>query len=170
MILSEEKMKAIAKVKRDGYNLKFLPQFADDDDVVLEAVKNETLAHGHELALSFASDRIRDNDQIVEEALRCAGLALEAASPRLQDNERTVLIAIQQDPISLGCASKRLRNSFEFLAKIIKEYPEAMIGAGEEIQNDKAQILKLASINPKILKYLRNKDIKKEIKHQVKKR
>ena len=77
------KEKALADVKKDGVNLKNHPDFCDDIDVVLEAVKNETMAYGDKVVLSYASPRLRDNEEVVRTAVTEAGFAAGAREVHL---------------------------------------------------------------------------------------
>ena len=163
MEMSKEKINAMKSVKRNGHNLKHFSSFANDIDVVMMAVTNDMLANGHELALSFASEELRDEEQVVLAAVKHCGLALEFASERLQGNREIVFNAVHNEPYSLVYASDEIRNDMKFLAKIVKDHPFAIKGAGDDIQDNKDAIVELAAINPEIIKHLKNKEIKKEL-------
>ena len=60
-------------------------------------------------ALEYASERLRDNEEIVRIGAGQSGYALEYASERLRDNEEIVRIAFGQNGDALGLASERLR-------------------------------------------------------------
>ena len=59
-------------------------------DFVLNKVKQDGIV------LEFASERLKDNEEIVKEAVKQYGLALEYASEELQNNEEIVMEAVKQ--------------------------------------------------------------------------
>ena len=141
MEFSKEKQNALKKVKWNGHNLKDLKEFQDDEEVVIVAVQNDALANGNETALSFASERLRNNDRVVFEALKNAGLTLADANPRFQNDERYITLAVQQEPAAIRYASKEKQNDPVFLAKLAKECP-------------------------KVVKFIENKDIRAQLTQQ----
>lgn len=166
--ISEEKIKALKLVKLDGYNLKWLKNFCNDKDVVLIAVSNELLAHGYEMALSFASETLQNDEEVVLRAVNRAGLALKFASQRLKANEKIVMAAVANESSSFEYADDSLKNDPKFIAKIITFAPAAFYHVGDKIQNNLSFIKQLAIINPEIIKYIRNKEIKKSLKEERK--
>ena len=50
-----------------------------------------------DISLEYASDRLKDNEEIVKIAVQYNGYSLQYASDRLKDNEEIVKIAIQND-------------------------------------------------------------------------
>ena len=67
--------------------------------------------------LEYASDRLKNNKEIVLEAVKQNGLALEYASDRLKNNEEIVVTAIKQYESALQFASYRLRQKFCMLTQ-----------------------------------------------------
>ena len=74
-------------------------RWCDDEDVVLQAVRNDGTA------LEYASDSLRDNESIVMEAVRQNYEALRFASDRLRDSEAI----LKQCPQAANFASERVR-------------------------------------------------------------
>lgn len=95
----------LAAVRRDGWNLEFVPQFQDDDEIVMIAVSHRNSGD----VLQFASPRLQDDYSIVLAAVLHGGLALRFASPNLKDNYRIVKKAFDVEQGSLRFASERLQ-------------------------------------------------------------
>ena len=74
-------------------------RWCDDEDVVLQAVRNDGTA------LEYDSDSLRDNESIVMNAVRQNYEALRFASDRLRDSEAIV----KQRPQAANFASERVR-------------------------------------------------------------
>ena len=153
-MLRDRKAKALASVTREGYNLKKYIDFNDDYDVVLAAVSNESLAHGHQLALSFASTRLRNDYNIVLAAVTSAGVALEFASLKLKNNKEIVRTAIKEEPYSFAYASDELRSDINFIIEMIKDYPQLIAGSSKNIKRNIYYVGRLLEINPAVEKYL----------------
>ncbi|MFW6173059.1 MAG: DUF4116 domain-containing protein [Elusimicrobiota bacterium] len=69
----------LSRVKGQGYNLFFAPQFQDDKEIVLEAVTNSGIV------LDAASERLQDDEEVVKAAIENEPAAIMFASERLQD-------------------------------------------------------------------------------------
>ena len=92
----------------------------------MEAVKS----NGY--ALAFASDRLKDNKEIVTEAVNNYGRALEYTSERLRNDKDIVVNAINQNPIFSSV-------TFNFAGDKIKEQfstPEALLNSEKKIVKD----------------------------------
>jgi hypothetical protein len=75
---------ALQAVKKDGWILQSMPQFCNDEEIVLHAVQNED-AHG--AVLQFASPNLHNNKEIAYAALRKdAYTAFRYLSVNLQNN------------------------------------------------------------------------------------
>ena len=84
------------------------------------------------------SDEIKDNTEIVIEALALKHYVLKYISDRLKDEEEIVIIPIIYDPYLVRFISYRLRNNEHFYLKLIdKTNIELSIEyAGENIKNN----------------------------------
>ena len=118
--------------------------FNDDIDVVTVAVQHEMLAYGSETALSFASDRLKNDERVVFEAVKCAGIVLDDANPKFQNSEKYIELAVAEEPAAICCASEEKQNNPDFLKKLSEKYP-------------------------KVVKFIRNREIKENIKNESKK-
>ena len=94
---------ALAVVRRQGCDLRHLPHFADNKDVVLAAVQQNALA------LKFASPRLKDDRAVVSAALRPDGYGLEHASEELRADLDVVVLAClkNEGPMQFALLLKR---------------------------------------------------------------
>ena len=93
------------------------------------------------MALQHASERLRDNDEVVREAIQKNVLALQHASERLRDNEEVVLMAVRQKGRALQHASERLRDNEEVVREAIQKNAFALQHASEKLRDDKQIVL-----------------------------
>ena len=82
---------ALAKLKKEGYLLRDMPQYHDDKELVLAAVKD------YGLALKQASPALQNNRQIVMAAVKNNGMAIDYASPSLQKDKAIMKAAKAQE-------------------------------------------------------------------------
>ena len=93
--------------------------------------------------IAYVSKELKDNDAIVEAAVRQWGLAIEHASPRLQDNYELMMIAVQSEGCALEHASPTLRDnlalahaaalsdgtSLQFVSDALRADPDLVLSA-----------------------------------------
>ena len=82
---------ALAKLKKEGYLLRDMPQYQGDKELVLAAVKD------YGLALKQASPALQNNRQIVMAAVKNNGMAIDYASPALQKDKAIMKAAKAQE-------------------------------------------------------------------------
>lgn len=136
---NDRRAEALRAVKRNGCNLKNYPEFWDDDEIVGIAVENDPLIV--EPVFSYASDRLKNDPEMVFRAVRAAGLALEVANERFKNWDKYIELAVSQEPAAILCASEEKQNDLEFLRRLHGDFP-------------------------KVLKYIKNKEIKAEIQKE----
>jgi hypothetical protein len=76
----------------------------------------QTLVKSNGFKLEFASERLKDNNIIVEYAVKNNGLALQFASEDLKNDKEIVLEAIKSNREAIQFASENLKNDPEILA------------------------------------------------------
>ena len=81
MKFSNEKEIAIAAVKVDGWQLENYPEFQDDNDVVLVAVKNEGAT------IQFASERLKSDKKTVIAAIKNDPYILDFVDEKFRDDD-----------------------------------------------------------------------------------
>ena len=69
-------------------------------------------------ALRYASVELKDDRQVVMEALKKDGCALQYASERLRNTERVVLAAIRQNKGALKYVGNKLKTN-KFVSKLV---------------------------------------------------
>ena len=114
-ILPEEfkhnKRLALIAIKNFPDALEYCSEELYDDEEII----NAALQEDSEDILSYASDRLRSNYDIVYKAVKVDGLNLQYASEVLQDNKEIVLQAIKDYGGALYYASERLKNDPELI-------------------------------------------------------
>jgi hypothetical protein len=78
---NNEKEIAIAAVNIDGWQLENYPEFLDDDDVVLAAVKNEGAS------IQFASERLKSDKKTVLAAIKNDPYILDFVDEKFRDDD-----------------------------------------------------------------------------------
>lgn len=99
MVRNVERNKILAILKEDGAQLLNYPQYKDDLEMVLTAVKQNGAA------LEYASRRLKNKLEVVEAAVRQFGPALQHASDETRNCMRVVLAAVEQDDRAFQHAS-----------------------------------------------------------------
>eukprot|EP00747_Dinoflagellata_sp_TGD_P182060 gnl/TRDRNA2_/TRDRNA2_36128_c0_seq1.p1 gnl/TRDRNA2_/TRDRNA2_36128_c0~~gnl/TRDRNA2_/TRDRNA2_36128_c0_seq1.p1 ORF type:complete len:235 (+),score=44.04 gnl/TRDRNA2_/TRDRNA2_36128_c0_seq1:160-864(+) len=115
------KADAIERVKQDGNELRFLSEFADDFDVVKAAVTH----HNHGTVLKFASDRLKDDEEIVKACINSEAHGAHGGWRCWKD------------------ASARVRNEGEELFKAVCEFDAkfALEHAGARFRGDRGIVI-----------------------------
>jgi len=169
------RLEALEDAKLNWWYLKCYPRFADDKEVVLEAVKNEGRAlelasdalrsdreivlaavatDGWTSALQYASDAVRADRDIVLAALATHGDALQYASDALRADRDIVLAAVAKDGDALQYASDALRADREIVLAVVAEGGDALKYASDALRADREIIMAAIQRNaPGALKY-----------------
>jgi hypothetical protein len=134
-------------VMKEGRNLKYAPaDLRDDFDLVLTAVKESD-------CLSFVSDRLKDDSNVVLAAVTNQGLALQYASERLRDDETIVIPAIAANGQAFQYASDRLRGEKKIALEAFKTAGDQLQYASEELRDDFDVVLQACKQCPDALQY-----------------
>jgi hypothetical protein len=97
------------------------------------------------LPFQFASYNIRNNKNIVIKLLKENGLVLEWVSDRLKDDEEVVLEAIKQNCLAIKFASYSVRNNKKIAMIAIKKNGINLSHLSDELKKDKQVVLEAAS-------------------------
>lgn len=89
------------------------------------------------MLLSSVSERLRDDEDIVFEAIKQDGYAIQYASERLKNDRETVLKVIKKDGYLLRYASTELRNNKGIVLEAVKNNTITLQFASDELQNNK---------------------------------
>jgi len=126
------KWEAIVAMRESWLNLgkpEYLP-FADDIDVVMQAVKQNGLA------LEFASRRLRKKKKIVIVVVENNGMALQFTSLKIKNDKEVVLCAVRDNWYALVHASENLKSDREIAEAAIINNPYAIACVSAKIRKD----------------------------------
>lgn len=101
----------------------------------------------------YASDRLRDNKNIVFKAVSRDGNELTYASDLLKNDITIVMKAIEQTGYALGYASSSCRANKKIVTKAIEKSGEALQYASENLKDDFTMIEKAIQIDHNSIKY-----------------
>lgn len=124
----------MAAVKRHGPQLKFASDSMKDNySIVMTAVGNQKFGDS---VLCYASDRLRNDEDIVMKAVERKGVELGGASDRLRKDPEICAIAINQDPMAIQYVHYDNPKYNELAMKAIQASPYAMKMLDERARND----------------------------------
>ena len=148
---------ALRAVRESGDALLHLPQYKDDREIVMVAVRS------HVDALLWAEPKLREDRDVVRAAVEAHGRALRYTSTlrddpeialaacredgdalqfckRLKDDKRTVLAAVAQSGFALQYASAALRDERDVVqAAVASSGPRVLKCASERLRADLAR-------------------------------
>ena len=110
----------------------------DNFDIVYVAVNQYDISYP---VLQFASDRLRNNKDIVLAALACNGEAFKFASTELQDDEDIVNEALDNQGMQLEFVSERLQNIYEISLKAVSNESMALQFVPNKFKNVKELVI-----------------------------
>ena len=106
-------------ITRDGGNMRYAAAFKDDEQLMLEALRNSSKLKSERSweILAFASPRLRDNEDFIFAIIKthCCWLSLQFASKRLRGNYKICLAAVLQDSWALKWCENSLKDNVEFI-------------------------------------------------------
>jgi hypothetical protein len=86
-----DRKSALAKLKKEGYLLRNMPEYMNDKELVLAAVKD------YGLSLKQASPALQADKEIVMAAVKNNGMAIDFASPVLKKDKAIIKAAKAQE-------------------------------------------------------------------------
>ncbi|EFC46027.1 predicted protein [Naegleria gruberi] len=126
-----------------GENLKFCPfEYRNDIELVMLAVQNNRF----EIALEFASEEMKDNEQVVEESMKGVPSSFRFASERIRNQKEFALKAISYLPSNIFYLSERLQNDWDIIEKTLELDGELILSLQfrrEEMMQNKEILLKI---------------------------
>lgn len=122
-------------VREHARMLEFASERLRDD---AEVVREAVQTDGR--ALRFASARLREDPEVVTAAIQ-TGYGFESTSDRLRDNRDVALAAVQRPPYPLELVSDRLRDDREVVLKALARRPLALEFASERLRDDAELVL-----------------------------
>lgn len=143
--LKEDREVVTSAVYKKGGNLRFVaPQYQDDEDIVSIAINSSGYAIRH------ASQRLKDNRKIgMLAATMSYGSSIEDLSERLRDDKELILQALVHNDYAFVCASERLREDKDVVEFAMKKNPKLFKYVGNNYKNDLTFIIRqLQNIDP----------------------
>lgn len=92
-------------------------------------------------ALKFASKEVKNNPEVVREAVNQNGSALLYASVQMKTNTEIVLVAVKKKGGALLYASDSVKGNPEIVLEAVKQNGTALMYASKELKNDPAVVL-----------------------------
>ena len=86
-----DRKNALATLTKEGYKLRDMPQYMNDKEIVLAAVRD------YGLSLKHASPELQADRQVVMAAVKNNGMAIDHASPELQKDKEIMKAANDQE-------------------------------------------------------------------------
>lgn len=123
---------ALAAVKNDGRDMRYVGELLKNDRGFILA----SLERGNILGIQFVSYELRDDYEIIMKAVNAAGIALDYASERLKNNKDIVLAAMRNQAWSLKAASEELRSDATIFLEAIKSDIRNLQFASSILKND----------------------------------
>ena len=122
--LITDKKKAMEEIKKDGYNIKYVsPYLQDDPEIVLLAMEEEP-----DVAIEYASPRLKNDSELVMRAVQSSsyGAALAYAGDIPKNDKDIVLTAIRKNPMRVQDASPRLKKDLDVCLEVARLSTKAL--------------------------------------------
>jgi CxxC motif-containing protein len=116
--------------------------------------------------LHYASNRLKNNYDIVKEAVKNSWFNLRYASEELKNNKEIVTIAVAQDGCALEYASNNLKNDKKIVTIAVAQDGCALEYASEELKNNKEFMLELLKINWDVILIIANHYFEDELREE----
>ena len=109
--------------------------------------------HGYVWIIQHASNQLKNDKEVVLEAVKQDNSVLKYVSERLKNEKEVVLEAVKQDGCVLQYLSERLKNDKEVVLEAVKQQGYALKYTSERLKNDKEVVLEAINQNVFALKY-----------------
>ena len=144
--LKNDRELVLAAVKTYAHSLKFASEELRNDKVVVLTAMAAFQRYGDVVGGSifqYASKGLKNNKDVVLEAVQISSGALEYASDDLRNDKEIVLAAMKRNGYALQYASEDFRNDPEVVLAAVKTngYWSALRYASEDLRNDKEIVL-----------------------------
>ena len=150
--LSPEQLKWIKE--KNYYNFKEAPkEWLESNEFMLQTLTDNTDGR----FLHYASEKLKDDREIVLAAVTKSGSALEFASTKLKDDKEIVLAAVTKIGSYLQYASNRLKDDKEIVLVAVAKNGQALRYASDKLKDDKEIVLVAVTNNGDALEYASEK-------------
>jgi len=114
------------------------------------------------MLLKYASDKLKNNRNVVITAVSNYGMALEYASDRLKNDKQIVLHAISNSSSALFHASDKLRDDEDVILAAVSKFGYTLKYASENLKNNKNIVCAALISRPDAFEYM-----SKELKYDL---
>ena len=150
--LSPEQLKWIKE--KNYYNFKEAPkEWLESNEFMLQTLTDNTDGR----FLQYASEKLKDDREIVLAAVTKSGSALEFASDKLKDDKEIVLTAVTNRGYSLQYASTKLKDDKEIVLVAVTNGGFALQYASDKLKDDKEIVLAALDNKGRALEYASDK-------------
>eukprot|EP00746_Dinoflagellata_sp_MGD_P168013 gnl/MRDRNA2_/MRDRNA2_99083_c0_seq1.p1 gnl/MRDRNA2_/MRDRNA2_99083_c0~~gnl/MRDRNA2_/MRDRNA2_99083_c0_seq1.p1 ORF type:complete len:584 (-),score=93.39 gnl/MRDRNA2_/MRDRNA2_99083_c0_seq1:59-1810(-) len=134
----------LSQVRLDGWNLgyKYISEELKDDREVVMEAVSRNGA-----ALTYASEALKDDREVVQNAILSNSWALADASDKLKNDKKLVMQAVRLDGLSLAFASRPLRRDADVVLEAIGQDGGALRNAEENLYDSKVFVLEALDLN-----------------------
>lgn len=139
MFDKDNKQEVLDVVRMNGMKLKDVSErLKDDKEVVIEALGNCGYAS------QYASRRLLDDRDVIETAIYCGNPgALIMASERLRDDEDLVLLCVKRSPHLLEYASDSIKDNIYVVMIASRSYKKKYVWDGDIVRYASPRIQKM---------------------------
>jgi len=130
------KNSVLMEVRKNGYALSDASERLKNDKEVVLAAVTSS-----GWALKYASENLKDDKEVVLAAVTNSGWALQYASKNLKDDKEVVLTAVTGTGYALQYASERLKNDKEVVLIAVKRCGDILPEVSENLKDDKEVVL-----------------------------
>ncbi|MGR3951715.1 MAG: DUF4116 domain-containing protein [Chlamydia sp.] len=154
---SEELKKDLKFVSAACQNNPGALQYAHHDFIRKSSLDMISLVEQNGLLLQYASDDLKNDDEVVFNACQNNPTAIQFASDRMRDSDRTMRYLVLHDSLLLQYASDRLKDNLRFVEFACKNNAEAIQFASDTIRGNRAFMVPFIRENKSTLKYATDK-------------
>lgn len=137
----------IEMLQQDGLQLQMMPRLNNIDVIVMTAVEHNGLA------LQYAHNNMKGQDDIVWEAVSQNGLALQYANDDMKNNDEIVLEAVSQNGLALQYAHENMKNNRDIVSEAVRQNGLALQYANDDMKRDRDIVLDAVKQNGLALQY-----------------
>jgi len=144
------------EVKRSWFSLAGIPQYNDDEEIVLAAaasrrkhIKNASSHLSH-----YVSERLRDDEKVMLEIIRTSHEEFRFASSRLKASKSFVLKALQVNSKIFQYLDESFRDDLDIAAKATQRSMPLLAHVSDRLRNDSSFMLPRIRKNAKAIEFL----------------
>ena len=138
----EDREMVITAVRQNGDALRYADKkLKDDKEIVMNA-----LSGFNQWSISFASNRLKKDIELIEYAVERNGYTLSLFSKEITDTKCVVMKAIGKHGLSIIYASNRLKNDIEVILRAVRNNKEVLNVISDEFKSNREVLLSVDGI------------------------